>query len=470
MGLKGEAKKGMVWSFLQQGSVQLVNLGVQIFLARLLSPEDFGILAVIVVFNTIGISLTDGGMAASLIRNKVNNQADYTTVFYANIIISGILYLFIYLSSPLIESFFKINGLTNVIRVYSISFVISSFSHVQLAKLNKELNFKKPFILQLPSVIIAAILGIFLAFRGYGVWSLVYLNIVQSFVYIVFIWIFCSWRPSGKLDLLVFKYHFSFGYKMTISTLINSIYNNLYRILIGKFYSPVSVGYFHQADTLRTYPVSQLGLVLNKVTFPLFAAIDDDIKLKQAYRKVMNVVLYFSSSIMVLLILVAYPLFDFVFGEKWYGSVQYFQILCIASIMLPLGTYNLNILKVKGRSDLYLRLEIVKKIIGLVALLVSVHYSIMSVVWSFCITNILFAYLNSYVSGQLILYNIKEQIFDSLGSIFLPICLGMLLYLNKGCIGSHSSFMEILILGCIYVTSLLLLTFIFKRSVFNILK
>lgn len=422
MGFVSQAKQGVVWTFLQQFSVQLINFVVQIVLARILLPADFGLIAMITIFIAIGQSLSDSGMTSSLIRSKDNTERDYGTVFITNLAVSIFVYLIVYLIAPFVATFYNQPILTDLLRAYSVVFILSSFYVVQLARFSKELNFKSQFVYQLPSVFIGAIVGISMAKNGYGVWSLIGLNIAQAFSFSIILWFFYKWKPKLIFDKSVFRHHFDYGYKLTLSGLLNTIYLNLYRVIIGKKFSPANVGFFTQADSLRLFPVNQLSAVLNKVTFPLFASIqNDDKKLKEAYKSALRLVLSVTSAMMLILVLIAKPLFLVVFGDKWLPSVPYFQILCIASIFLPIGTYNLNILKVKGRSDLFLKVEVIKKIIGVISLLVCIPFGIEAIVWSLCITNIFFAYLNGYFSGKFISYPLIEQLKNSLSIIMIAI-------------------------------------------------
>jgi len=439
MSLLKQARQGVFWTFLQQFSVQLINFGVQIVLARLLVPSDFGLIAMISIFIAVGQNLTDSGMSTSLIRNPKNTETDYGTVFITNLCISILIYLVIYLLAPLVSRFYEQIILTPLLRLYASVFVINAFTAVQLARFSKELKFKVQFSYQLPSVIIGALIGVYLAYIGYGVWSMVWLNIVQAFVFACSLWFFSPWRPKLVFNRTIFQYHFSFGYKLTLSSLLNTIYLNLYKIIIGKNFSPTSVGYFTQADNLRSFPINQLSTVLNKVTFPLFSSIQNDIKLKKAYKSAMRLVLSLSSAMMFILILIAFPLFSFIFGEKWLPAVPYFQVLCIASIFLPIGTYNLNILKVKGRSDLFLKVEVIKKIIGVTALVISVPFGILAMVWTLCLTNVFFAYLNGYFSGKLINYLTVEQIVDSLKVVFIAFIPAVMIYFARSFFDLKSS-------------------------------
>jgi len=460
-----QAKQGMVWTFLQQFSVQLINFVVQIAMARILLPSDYGLIAMLTIFIAVAQTLVDSGMTTSVIREKNIQPIDYSTVFITNLLISLSVYIIVFAIAPLVGAFYKQPILVDILRVYAISFVINAFVAVHLAKFTKELNFKKQFSYQVPSTLIGAAAGFAFAYHGYGVWSLVYMNIVQPVVYGLSLWIFSGWRPGLAFSKERFRHHFSFGYKLTLSGLLNTIYVNLYRIIIGKAFSPAQVGYFTQADNMRNLPVMQLSNVLNKVTYPLFAKIEDDVQLKKAYKMVMSLVLSISALLMLGLLLVAKPLFLILLGEKWLPAVPYFQILCIASMMLPIGTYNLNILKVKGRSDLFLKVEVIKKIIGTICLFAAIPLGIEAIVWSLCITNIFFAYLNGFFSGKLIDYLLPEQFIDSFRVVGLAIVPAIVLYytLVKTEFFTNN-WIAVIVIGVLYVISYLLLILIFNRD------
>lgn len=472
MSIVKEAKKGVFWTFLQQFSIQGINFLVQILLARLLLPADFGLIAMIAIFVAIGQGLTDSGMSTSLIRGKENTFIDYGTVFITNFCISLVVYLIVFFIAPYISIFYEQPVLTNLLRVYSLVFVINSFTAVQLAKFSKELNFKTQFSFQVPSVLIGAFVGVFLAILGYGVWSIIWLNISQAAIFAISLWFFSSWRPRLVFSRERFHEHFNFGYKLTISSLINTIYLNLYKIIIGKNFSPTNVGYFTQADNLRLFPINQISAVLNKVTFPLFASINNDIKLKAAYKTAMRLVLSISAALMLILILSAFPLFNLLFGERWLSSVPYFQILCIASIFLPVGTYNLNIIKVKGRSDLFLKVEIIKKIIGTIALLISIPFGITAMVWSLCLTNVFFSYLNGYFSGRFINYLLPEQIYDSFRVIFIAIIPALIVFFVRQIWTGLkiNSFFDILFVVFLYLFIYIPLVYFFNKELLKDIK
>lgn len=465
MSLVKEAKQGMIWTFLQQFSIQLINFVVQIAMARILLPSDYGLIAMLTIFIAIAQTLVDSGMTSSIIRDKDVTALDYSTVFITNLIISIGVYAVVFLISPFVGSFYNQPILVDILKVYAISFVINAFVAIHLAKFTKELKFKKQFAYQVPSTLIGAISGFAFAYLGFGVWSLVFLNIVQTSFYALSLWIFSGWYPGISFSRERFKHHFSFGYKLTLSGLLNTVYVNLYRIIIGKMFTPTQVGFFTQADNMRNLPVMQLSNVLNKVTYPLFAKVEDDIQLKRAYKSVMSMVLSLSSLLMLCLLLIAKPLFLILLGPKWLPAVPYFQILCIASMMLPIGTYNLNILKVKGRSDLFLKVEIIKKIIGTICLVVAVPFGIEAIVWSLCITNVFFAYLNGFFSGRLINYYLKEQLLDSFRIIIVASIPAIFLYYFFVYTFSFSNnWLQIIVIGVAYCFSYILLAFIFNKD------
>lgn len=465
--LKEQAISGVLWTFSQQFSVQIINFIVQIILARILLPSDFGLIAMLVVFINIGQMLMDGGMTSSLIRTEKPDQLDYSTVFLTNLLMSILVYIIVYFIAPLVASFYNQPILQNILRVYSLTFVIRAFVAVHVAKLTKEMNFKTQMKLQVPSTIIGAIVGVFMAYNGYGVWSLVGLNLVQVFIFAVQNWIYIDWKPSLVFNKRRFKYHFNFGYKLTLSGLLDTVYNDSYRIIIGKFFSPAQVGYFNQAETMRLFPVQQIGSVMGKVTYPLFSNIKDDIKLKATYRITMRLILFVVVPIMFVLILVAKEGFELLFGEKWLPAVPYFQILAIASIIRPISSYNLNILKVKGRSDLFLRVEVIKKVLGIIAMILGLQFGILGLVISLTGVSFLFTIVNMFYCGKLIDYSAWSQFKD----VALIFGAGILAFLLTFLVQSFSFvelqylFIIILSISALYLIFYFSLIFLIDRKI-----
>lgn len=470
--LKKQAASGVLWTFAQQFSVQIINFVVQVFLARLLLPEDFGMIAMIMVFISIGQTLMDSGMTSSVIRMKRPDQLDYSTVFVTNFIMSVIIYVFIFLGAPLISFFYSQPLLKDILRVFALTFVIRAFVAVHVTKLTKEMNFKTQMKLQVPSTLIGAIVGLTMAYFDYGVWSLVWLNLTQTLIFTIQNWIFIKWRPSFKFNKRRFKYHFNFGYKMTLSSLLDTVYNDAYRIVIGKFYSPAQVGYFNQAETMRLFPVQQIGTVLGKVTYPLFSNIKGDDKLRFAYKSTMKLVLFVVIPIMLILNLVAEEGFVLLFGEKWLPAVPYFKILAIASIIRPISTYNLNILKVKGRSDLFLKVEVIKKIIGVVFIIIAIPFGVLGMVISLTVASFLFTAINMLYCGKLIEYHLWTQVKD-VSKIFL---IGLITFLISYIVYNvflkdlSSNLLVIGIVSIMFITLYIIQIWFMERSVVKDLK
>jgi len=470
--LKKQAIKGVIWTFAQQFSIQLINFGVQIILARLLMPEEFGLIAMLAVFIALGQTLMDGGMTTSLIRTKKVDKLDYSTVFVSNIGVSLFIYLILFFCSPYIGAFYDQPILTNIIKLYALTFVIRSFVAVHVAKLTKEMNFKLQTKLQIPSTIVGAIVGVILAYFDFGVWSLVWLNLAQTTIFTIQHWLFIKWKPSLIFNKRRFKYHFNFGYKMTLSGLIDTLYTNSYNIVIGKFFLPATVGFYNQAETMRLLPVGQLTTVMGKVTFPLFTKINNDLQLKSAYKSSMRLVLFPVIPIMIYLVIVAEELFVFLFGEKWLPAVPYFQILSFASIVRPISNYNLNILKVKGKSGLLLKVEIIKKSIGVIAMIIALPFGIDALVISLLIVSYIFVIINMFYCGRLINYSVIQQIKD-IGNLFISgFIAGIICYYSRAYLINHLN-NDVLLMGLIGVLSLtifLLIVYIIDREIFHIVK
>lgn len=472
MSLKKQAISGVIWTFAQQFSVQIINFGVQIVLARLLMPEMFGLIAMLSVFISIGSMLMDGGMTSSLIRTKNPDQLDYSTVFMTNMLVSIGAYLLTFVGAPYVAKFYDQEILKSILRVYALSFVIRAFMAVHMAKLTKEMDFKTQMRIQVPSVVVGAIVGIGMAYMGYGVWSLVWMNLVQTIINTLQCWIILPWRPSFVFNKEKFKYHFNFGYKLTLSGLLDTIYRNIYVIVVGKSFSPQLVGYFSQAETMRKFPVDQLSSVLGKVTYPLFSNIQGDEALKKAYKTTMKLQFLLVVPMMMILIVVGHEFFYFLFGEKWLPAVPYFQILSIASIMLPLTVYNLNILKVKGRSDTLLKLEIIKKTLGFLAVLVAIPFGMMTLVVSYMIVSILNTFINMIFSGKHINYYFLEQLKDC-GRIYLigASSFGLMCILKPYILNYiNNTFVIMIIISVLFMIVYSLLIFVFEKEMITIIK
>lgn len=415
MSLKKRALKGAFWTYAQQFGTQLINFIVSIFLARILLPEEFGLIGMVVIFMGIGTILFDGGMTSSLIRSDDLEESDYSTVFIFNMLVSVGVYFVVFMCAPFIADFYNQPILTNVTRIYALSFVFSAFGSVQNTMLTKTMNFKKQTLLTVPALLVSSFVGVIMAIQGYGVWSLVGMTLANTFVLSGILWFTSKWKPNFLFSRDKFRKHFDYGYKLTLSGILDIIFTNIYQIIIGRFFSAGTVGYYTRANQLMMMPIGNVSTALNKVAFPLFAEIqNDEERLRIAYRKIMLLVLFIINPIIVLMLVLAEPLTTFLFTEKWLPMVPIFQVICLSGLLYPLHLYNLLILQVKGRSDLFLKLEIVKKVIATIVLIVSFYFGLYGLLWGQLIFSILALFINTYFAGLMINYKMGEQIKDML--------------------------------------------------------
>lgn len=426
MSLRSTALRGMLWTYMDQFGGQIINFVISVLLARILLPEEFGIIAIIWVFVAISNSLVGSGFGQALIRKKDVDELDFSSVFYINFAVSLLVYFILFSTAPLIADFYDDARLTSVTRVIGLGVIINAFSLVQIARLSQKMDFKTQMVVRLPSLIIGGVIGVWAALNGYSYWSLVMQNLTTAFLGAVQLWIRTGWYPKRVFSIARVKELFAFGSRLMLSGLLDTIYKNLYVIIIGKFFSPAQVGFYNRADNTKQLPVSNISNALNRVTYPLFAKIqDEDARLKEAYRKIMQQVIFWVAPILIGSAVVAEPLFRFLFTEKWLPAVPYFQILCIVGIVYPLNSYNLNILKVKGRSDLFLRLEVIKKVIITVGIFLALPFGVIGLVWLQVIISIIAYVINSYYSGYFLEYPIFEQIRDIIPTLLNAVLMGL---------------------------------------------
>lgn len=431
----------MMWSSIQTFGNQFISFGVSIILARLLLPAEFGLIGMIGIFMGIGGALIGSGLSASLIRTSQPDQADYSTVFVFNLAGSILIYGIMYTAAPYIADFFKQPVLVTITRLYSLNFIIGAFTAVQVTRLHKRLDFKTETKASLISTVVSAVVGISLAYSGFGVMSLVWMALANATVNSAMLWVQSGWKPSLIFSGQKFKNHFGFGSRMMFSGILDILFTNAYILIIGKFYSPAQLGYYNRADSMKQLPVSTFSSILNKVTYPLFAEIkSDDVRLKSVYKKIMKMVIFIIAPILVIIGVLGEPLFRFLFTEKWLPAVPYFQILCAAGVLYPLHAYNLNILSVKGRSDLFLRLEIIKKILLLAVIAASFPFGIFGLIWGQVIFSCVAFFINTHYSGKFLKYSSIEQLWDILPLLMLAAATGAVSYLVSFLlVGTHDA-------------------------------
>lgn len=415
MSLRKQAVSGMIWTFLQQFGSQLISFAVSMVLARLILPEEFGLIGMLTIFMGIGSALFNGGLTSSLIRTQECTQEDYSTVFYFNFAGSVLIYGILFIVAPWIAKFYHQPSLTSITRAYGLTFILSAFGTVQNTILTRELKFKKLAIISLPALVISSVVGILMAYLNYGVWSLVVSALVNAFFVSFFLWFNTEWYPKLIFSKDKFIQHFHYGYKLTISGILDTVFTNIYQIVIGRFYSAALVGYYTRANTLMMLPVGNISGALNKVIFPLFSKVQDDLpRFRNSYKQIMQMVLFIITPIIILMGLLAKPLIVLLFTDKWLPVVPIFKIICFTGILYPIHLYNLIVLEVKGRSDLFLKLEVFKKILLAIILIISFFYGFYALLWGQLIFSILALFINTHYAGKMLKYSMWQQMRDIL--------------------------------------------------------
>lgn len=429
--LKSQTITGVFWSFIEKFGSQLILLASQIILARLLEPKDFGLIGMLALFIAVSQAFIDSGFDNALIQKKNVNQADYSTVFYFNISIGFLLYLILFVAAPYIADFFREPLLVDLTRVVCVILAVNSFGLIQFVKFKIEMNFKAIAQVVVIANLLSAFVGIMMALMGYGVWALAGQIIGIYFFRTILFWVKSSWRPSLIFSIQSFKQLFSFGSKLLLSGIISQTFENIYLMVIGRMFSATALGFYTQAKKLQEVPVTTLAQVVGNVTFPAFSKIqDENEKLREGFRKLIKLLVFINFPLMLGLAIVAEPLLVLILGEKWLPSVPYFQLLCIAGMIYTLHASNLNILKVKGRSDLFLYLEIIKKTIVVVAIVIGLQWGIIGLVVGQICTSFISFFINAFYTGKLISYTIPNQLKD-ISQTFL-ITLGMLAFMSIG--------------------------------------
>lgn len=429
--LKKKTVSGLFWSFLDLLANQGIRFIIQIVLARLLVPQDFGIIGMITVFIAVSQSIIDSGFSNSLIREKNSSQEDYSTVFYFNLLTAVILYIGLFFLANSISIFFKEPKLASILRVLAIVLIINSFGLIQRTILIKKIDFRTQTKISIISSIVSGIIAILLAYLGFGVWSLVIQTILMQFIQSLLLSLSNRWFPSLVFSMDSFKRLFGFGWKLLVAGLINTLYNNIYYLIIGKSFSAVNLGYYTNAQKLRDTASQSISTSVQKVGYPVLSSIkEDEDKLRDGYKKIIKTSVYITFPLMIGLAAVANPLIRLLFGPKWINSIQYFQVLCLSGMLYPLHSINLGILQVKGRSDLFLGLEIIKKVIGLLSIAIVMFFKlgIMGLVWALVINSYIAYFINSYYSAELLNYSTVHQIKDIIPAFIASMIMGAVLY------------------------------------------
>lgn len=411
--LKDKTVKGVGWSAVDNVAQYTVTFIVSIVLARLLSPDDYGLIGIISIFTTVCTALIAGGFGSALIRKKEPTQDDYNTAFLVNLWMSVLLYFIIFISAPAIASFFGREELTILVRVSCLSLIIGALAMVQETRLIKKLDFKTQTKITVVASVISGIVGIAMALFSCGVWSLVAQGLISQLLRTSQLWLFSRWLPKLRFSVASFKELFGFGWKMMASRLLDSAWKEFYQVVVGKFYTPATLGQYTRAKGFSGMFSSNLTSIIQRVTYPVLSEVQDDQqRMVSVYRKIIKTTMFVTCICMFWLGAVSEPFIYCLIGPKWHDAARYLPLICLVGSLYPLHAINLDMLKVLGRSDIFLILEIVKKIVSLGPLFIGAFVGIMPMLWASVGVGVISFFLNTYYTGTKLGYNSWMQIKD----------------------------------------------------------
>ena len=418
-----------LWRFAERCGYQLVTFFVAIVLARILAPADYGIIALITVFVTILQVFVDSGLGTALIQKKNADDIDFSSVFYFNIVVCISLYITMFIAAPYIANFYNNTTLTSIIRVLSLKLVISGVKNVQQAFVSRNMLFKRFFFATLGGTLCSAVIGITLAFNSFGVWALVAQQLTNELVGTIILWITVKWSPRILFSWERLQGLLSFGWKLLTSALLDTTYNNIRNLIIGKMYSPTDLAFYNQGQQFPSVIVSNINASIDSVLLPTMSKVQDDhIQIKEMTRRAIKTSTYVMAPLMMGLAFCAEPIVKLVLTDKWLFCVPYLRIFCITYMFYPIHTANLNAINAMGRSDLFLKLEIIKKVVGLALLFSTMWYGVMVMAYSLLVASLLSQIINTWPNRELLKYSYLEQLKDVLPNILLAVLMGICIY------------------------------------------
>lgn len=430
--LKDKTIKGTMWSaadaFLGQG----VSFLVGIVLARMLSPDEYGLIGICLIFVNVLNGMVDSGFSNALIRKKEIEEVDYNTMFITNMAISTLLYALLFICAPIISDFFSRQELTELIRVVGLLMFANALSITQVTILTKRIDFKTKTKASLVSAITSGFIGIAMAFVGFGVWSLVGQMLSKQILYTICLWILNKWWPSLKFSSKSFHYMWGFGWKLLVSGLLNNIWNQLYQVVVGKCYNPATLGQFTKSNEYASIFSSNLSGIIQRVSYPVLSELQDDKeRMVEGYRRVIKMTMFITAISMISLGAVAEPLIYCMIGPQWHEAATYLPLICISMAFYPLHAINLNMLQVLGRSDIFLYLEIIKKIIGIIPLCIGIFIDIYLMLIASILIGFVSLYLNSRYTGKALGYTFWKQLRDIAPSFGIAFTIAISVYFLK---------------------------------------
>lgn len=465
--------QSLLWKFLERGGTQGIQFILQLVLARLLTPKDYGTVALVTVFIAISTVFVQSGFNSALIQKKEIDEEDISSVFYISLFIAIIIYLVLWIVAPIIANFYRILELTSIVRVMGLVLFLDTFNSIQNAIVSRNMEFKKLFYSSLGAIIISGVLGAILAYRGLGVWSLVCQQLMNQFSICIILWFTVKWRPKLLFSIKKVKKLFSFGGKLLCSSLIDTIYRELVNLIVGKVYSPAMLGYYNRGDQFPKVIVSNFNGSIQSVIFPVLASIQHDkVRVKEIMRRAIMMSSYIIFPMMIGLIVISESMVKLVLTEKWLPCIPYLRVFCISYTLWPIHTANLQAINAIGRSDIFLKLEVIKKVVGVSIILITSRYSPYIMAVGTIFSGIISSFINSYPNRKLLNYSYIEQIRDIIPSILISVIMGIIAYVIQ--LLKYNDMLTILLQIIIGSVIYIILSYITKNEsfiyLFNILK
>ena len=430
--LKNKTIGALFWSFFERIGQQAVQFVISIILARLLLPEEFGLIAMLTIFMAVAQSFINSGFGSTLIQKQDATHIDECSIFYFNILVGFLAAGLLCLAAPWIAGFYNQPLLVPLTCVLSLNLIINAFGIVQTVLLTKHIDFKTQLKVSVIAASFSGTIGVTMALNGFGVWSLVAQSLGSNLFRTILLWFFNTWRPSLTFSYASLRGMFAFGSRLLASGLLDTVFRNIYLVVIGKLFSPIALGFYSRAKGLQQLPVDNISSIVSRVTFPVFSSVQDDKpRLKRGVRKALTILVMINFPMMIGLAIVAKPLVLMLLTEKWLPCVPYLQLLCVAGMLYPLHVINLNVLIAQGRSDLFFRLEILKKILVVIAIAVTYRWDIIAMIYGQIATSCFCYFLNAYYTGKMLDYPITEQIQDVMPSLALAGIMGLGVYALK---------------------------------------
>ncbi|MFC0904982.1 lipopolysaccharide biosynthesis protein [Clostridium sp. MT-14] len=465
---KSKVISSLFWKLMERGGTQGIQFIVQIVLARLLVPNDYGIVALISIFIIIANVFVQSGFNTALIQKKDADEVDFSSIFYLSLLVASLLYIVLFFTAPLVADFYNIYQITLVLRVLSITLFGGAVNSIQNAVVSRSMQFKMLFYSSLGAILMSGIVGIALAYLGLGVWALVTQQLTNQFMITVIMWFTVKWRPKLIFSFERIKGLFSYGWKLLVSSLIDNLYMNLQSLIIGKIYNPAMLGFYNRGDQFPKVIVSNINGSIQSVMLPALASEQDNRKkVKNMVRRSIVTSSFVLFPMMCGLAIIAEPLVKILLTDKWLSCVPFLQIFCASYALWPIHTANLQAINALGHSDIFLKLEIIKKIIGLIILVISIHFGIYAIAVGTLISGIISTFINAYPNLKLLNYSYKEQIKDIMPSLLLSLIMGAVVYNFKWL--HMVSWLTLIIQICLGIIIYIIMAKVFKLECYEYL-